>query len=180
MYDVGNNVIFNRRSLSILHGVRNTVQIDNCNPDPRTGELAKVGELDFGNDENATIDAPIKLTDSNFRQALDRHPLLIVDFFAPWCGPCRILAPIIEQVASEMTGKAVFGKLNVDENPEIASLFEIQSVPTVIMFKNGKLVDGFRGVAPKAEINSMITTMMSLRISIGDKASKRDHPPYCY
>lgn len=162
MYCVGNNVIFNRGSLSVLHGVRKTVQRDNCDPESRTGRLAKVGELDFGNDENASIDAPIKLTDSNFRVALGKYPLLIVDFFAPWCGPCRTLAPIVEQVASEMVGKAVFGKVNVDENPEIASIFEIQSIPTVIMFKNGKLVDGFRGVAPKAEIKSMITMMMSL------------------
>jgi thioredoxin 1 len=82
--------------------------------------------------------------------------MLVVDFWAACCGPCRMLGPIIEQLASEMAGLAVFGKLNVDENPEIANAFGIRSIPTVIVFKNGDVADGFRGVAPKAQMRSLI------------------------
>lgn len=95
-------------------------------------------------------------------QALQKYPLLVVDFWTPWCGPCRMLAPTIDQIASEMAGKVVFGKLDVDENPRIASLFEVQSIPTVLVFMNGDVVDGFRGIASKAQIQSMIMTIMEL------------------
>lgn len=162
LYCVGNSVIFISDDQSLLYGVCNTVQYDKRDFDLKTGELTRISEVEFGYHNVATIDAPITLTDSNFEQALRRYPLLVVDFFAPWCRPCRVFAPIIEQIASEMAGKAVFGKLDVDENPKITNLFEVQSIPTVIMFKNGELVDGFRGVAPKAEIKSMITNIMSL------------------
>lgn len=162
LYCVGNNVILNRHGLSLLHGECNTMQYDNRDLDLRIREAARASKTEFGNDNKATIAAPITLTDSNFEQALRKYPLLVVDFSAPWCGPCRVLAPIIEQMASEMAGKAVFGKLNVDENPRIVNQFEVQGIPTVIMFRNGEIIDGFRGLAPKAQIESMITTIMSL------------------
>ena len=162
LYCVGNNVILIRQGPKVLHGERNIVQYDNRDFDVRIGKKPRVHKTESGNGNIVTIDAPITLTDLNFEQALHKYPLLVVDFFAPWCGPCRMFAPTIEQLASEMAGKAVFGKLNVDENPSIASLFEVQSIPTVIMFKNGELVDGFRGVASKAQIESMMTTIMSI------------------
>lgn len=129
-----------------MYGDYNTVQYD------KESELGR---------PRVTSTAPITLTDSNFRQAVEKYSILVVDFWAPWCGPCRMLGPTLEQLASEMAGQAVFGKLNVDENPHIAAAFEIQSIPTVIVFKNGDVADGFRGVSSKAEIRSLIANVVN-------------------
>lgn len=103
-----------------------------------------------------TLAAPLILNDSNFAQAVEKYQLLVVDFWAPWCGPCRMLSPTIEQLARELAGKVVFGKLNVDENPRVAGAFEIQSIPTIAIFKNGQVVDGFIGVASKSQVESKV------------------------
>lgn len=100
--------------------------------------------------------SPVLLTDSNFNQEVEKYPLIVVDFWAPWCGPCRMVSPVIEQLAKELAGKVVFGKVNVDENPLIASAFGIQSIPTITIFKNGKAIDGFVGVASKSQMQSKI------------------------
>jgi thioredoxin len=105
---------------------------------------------------SVSIVSPIVLTDSNFNQEVGKYPLMVVDFWAPWCGPCRMVSPIIEQLASELSGKVVFGKVNVDENPRVASTFGIQSIPTITIFKNGKAVDGFVGAASKSQMHSKI------------------------
>lgn len=106
----------------------------------------------------SSITTPITLTDQNFNEMVGRHNLLIVDFWAPWCGPCRMVSPVITELSQELAGKAVFGKLNVDENPMIASTFGIQSIPTIAIFKNGKAVDGIVGAASKSHILSKLTT----------------------
>ncbi|MDQ3872986.1 MAG: thioredoxin [Thermoproteota archaeon] len=95
---------------------------------------------------------PIVLTDSNFANEVRKYPLVIVDFWAPWCGPCRMVSPIIEQLAREYSGKVAFGKVNVDENQRIAASFGIQSIPTLMIFKAGKVVDVIIGAMPKAQI----------------------------
>ena len=105
---------------------------------------------------NSNIASPIMLTDSNFNQTVEKYPLIVVDFWAPWCGPCRMVSPILEQLASELAGKVVFGKLNVDENPRIASTFGIRSIPTISIFKNGRAIDGFVGAASKSQMQSKI------------------------
>jgi len=105
-----------------------------------------------------TTTTPITLTDQNFSEMVGKHHLLIVDFWAPWCGPCRMVSPVITELSQELTGKAVFGKLNVDENPMIASTFGIQSIPTIAIFKNGKAVDGIIGAASKSHIMSKLST----------------------
>jgi thioredoxin 1 len=118
------------------------------------------------NDKRVLIASPITLTDSNFDQAVKKYPLIVVDFWASWCGPCRMVSPIIEQLASELAGKVVFGKLNVDENPRIASTFGIQSIPTISIFKNGRAIDGFVGAASKSQIQSKIMAYLEGNNSI--------------
>jgi thioredoxin 1 len=104
----------------------------------------------------SNIREPITLTDSNFKTEVSKYPILLIDFWAPWCGPCRMISPIIEQMAREYTGKVVFGKVNIDENQIIAQSFGIQSIPTMIIFKNGKAVDIIVGAIPKSQIESRL------------------------
>ena len=100
----------------------------------------------------SSITEPIGLTDSNFANEISKFPIMLVDFWAPWCGPCRMVSPIIEQLSREYSGKVAFGKVNVDENQRIAASFGIQSIPTLMMFRNGKAVDVMVGALPKAQI----------------------------
>lgn len=97
---------------------------------------------------------PIVFNDSNFYTELAKYPLVVVDFWAEWCGPCRMVSPIIEQLASEYAGRVTFGKLNVDENPMVSSRFGVQSIPTIMVFKDGKLADRLVGALPKQHIES--------------------------
>ena len=95
---------------------------------------------------------PIILTDYNFTEAVNKYQFLIVDFWAAWCGPCKMISPIIEQLSGELAGKAIFGKLNVDENPNVSNAFGIQSIPTMIIFKNGQVVDRIIGAMTKSQL----------------------------
>jgi thioredoxin 1 len=100
----------------------------------------------------SSITEPIVLTDSNFASEVTKYPMMLVDFWAPWCGPCRMVSPIIEQLSREYSGKVAFGKVNVDENQRIAASFGIQSIPTLMIFKGSKAVDVIIGAMPKAQI----------------------------
>ena len=100
----------------------------------------------------SSITEPIGLTDSSFGNEISKYPIMLVDFWAPWCGPCRMVSPIIEQLSREYSGKVAFGKVNVDENQKIAASFGIQSIPTLMIFRNGKAVDVMVGALPKAQI----------------------------
>jgi thioredoxin 1 len=100
----------------------------------------------------SSITEPIVLTDSNFASEVTKYPIMLVDFWAPWCGPCRIVSPIIEQLSREYSGRVAFGKVNVDENQRIAASFGIQSIPTLMIFKGSKAVDVIIGAMPKAQI----------------------------
>lgn len=94
-------------------------------------------------------DKPIEVTDLNFREVIEGNHLVVVDFWAPWCAPCRMMAPIIDELAKEYSGKILFGKLNVDENPEKPAEYGVMSIPTFLVFKDGVLVDRFVGAVPK-------------------------------
>ena len=94
-------------------------------------------------------------TDSNF-DAETKNGVVLVDFWAEWCGPCRRLAPTVDALASEYDGKAVVAKLNVDENPNVPGRFMIRGIPTMLLFKNGQLADTIVGLAAKEDIARMI------------------------
>lgn len=96
----------------------------------------------------------IELSGQNFDETLNSHAALVVDCWAPWCGPCRMLSPIIEDLAGENTGKITFAKLNTDENQDIAARYQIRSIPTLLIFKDGKLVDRKVGAMPKQMLQS--------------------------
>lgn len=101
--------------------------------------------------------AEIKITSSNFEsEVLNANIPVIVDFWAPWCGPCRMLAPVLAEIAEENEGAVVVGKINVDEEPQLAAQFGIASIPTLIVFKNGEITAKSVGVKPKAQILDMI------------------------
>jgi thioredoxin 1 len=100
----------------------------------------------------SSITEPIVLTDSNFASEVTKYPIMLMDFWAPWCGPCKMVSPIIEQLSREYSGRVAFGKVNVDENQRIAASFGIQSIPTLMIFKGSKAVDIIIGAMPKAQI----------------------------
>jgi thioredoxin 1 len=100
----------------------------------------------------SSITEPIVLTDSNFASEVAKYPIMLVDFWAPWCGPCRMVSPIVEQLSREYSGRVAFGKVNVDENQRTAASFGIQSIPTLMIFKGSKAVDVIIGAMPKAQI----------------------------
>ena len=106
----------------------------------------------------ASIDKPIVVSDRNFDQTVKTYPLLVVDCWAAWCAPCRAIAPVVEQLAKDYSGKVVFGKLNVDENPETAQRFGIMAIPTLLVMKKGQEVDRIVGALPKSQLESKIST----------------------
>jgi thioredoxin 1 len=109
----------------------------------------------------SSITEPIVFTDSNFASEITKYPIMLVDFWAPWCGPCRMVSPIIEQLSREYSGKVAFGKINVDENQRVAASFGIQSIPTLMIFKDSKAVDVIIGAMPKAQIEMKLKQQIS-------------------
>ena len=104
----------------------------------------------------------IELSEQNWEQeVLQADKPVLVDFWAPWCGPCRIIAPIIEELAEEFGAQIKVGKLNTDENPNIAMRYGIRAIPTVILFKNGEVVDTRIGVQPKEALKQMVLEHIS-------------------
>lgn len=106
--------------------------------------------------------ADVAFTDQNFQtQVLKSDKPVLVDFWAVWCGPCRMVSPIVEELAEEYKEKMLVGKLNVDENPEISGKYQIMSIPTLAFFKNGELVKTLIGALPKDQIKKAIDEVLS-------------------
>ena len=100
-------------------------------------------------------------TDANFKEeVLEQSLPVLVDFYADWCGPCRMMAPVIEQLASEYEGRLLVGKINVDENPNTASAYRVMSIPYLAVFQNGKLVNQVVGAVPKAEVEMALKSVL--------------------
>jgi thioredoxin 1 len=99
---------------------------------------------------------PLHVTDSDFNETVCKHSVALIDCWAPWCGPCLALAPTIEKLAEEYAGRVLIGKLNVDENPKTAERFQIFSIPTMLIMKNGKEVDRIVGLVPKNHVETVL------------------------
>ena len=97
-----------------------------------------------------------EITDANFQSVLAEGKPVVVDFWAPWCGPCRSLSPIVDEVADELAGKLAVAKCNVDDNQDLAMKFGVMSIPTLIVFKNGEEVDRSVGALPKARLQALL------------------------
>ena len=103
----------------------------------------------------------ITLTDDNFDEEVNSSDKpVLVDYWATWCGPCRMIAPILDELHTELEGKAVIGKVNVDENSEASANYGVRNIPTILIFKNGEVVDKLVGAVPKSEILSKLESHM--------------------
>ena len=99
----------------------------------------------------------LELNSSNLEEAIRNNRSLVIDCWAPWCGPCRMMSPVIEELAADLKGKITFGKLNTDENQDIAARFQVQAIPTLLIFKDGKLADRKVGALPKKALAAELT-----------------------
>ena len=106
------------------------------------------------------IEKPIAVSDRNFDQTLKSYPLIVIDCWAAWCAPCRAIAPVVDQLAKEYSGKAIFGKLNVDENPETTQRFSIMAIPTLLVMKNSQEVDRIVGVISKSQLEAKVNSFL--------------------
>ena len=102
----------------------------------------------------------LEITDSNFQEILAQGKPVVMDFWAPWCGPCKMVGPIIDELATEYEGKVIIGKCDVDENGDVAAEYGIRNIPTVLFFKNGELVDKQVGSAPKSAYVAKIEAIL--------------------
>ncbi len=103
-----------------------------------------------------SVSVPVKISDMTFNETLNKSKVVVVDCWADWCSPCKMIAPIIDKLAEEYSGRVLFTKLNVDENPKSASKYGIMSIPTLLVFKSSKLVDTIVGAVPKHHIETIM------------------------
>ncbi|MGB3585014.1 MAG: thioredoxin [Tunicatimonas sp.] len=104
---------------------------------------------------------PLEITDSNFNEIINSDQPVLVDFWAEWCGPCKMIAPVVDELATDYDGKAVVGKVDVDSNPEVAGKFGIRSIPTLLVFKNGEIVDKQVGAVNKSVLSQKLDAQLA-------------------
>ena len=105
------------------------------------------------------MSAPVQVTDNTFEEVvMNSSTPILVDFWAEWCGPCKMIAPVLEELAGEMDGQILIGKLDVDHNPDTAMAFGVMSIPTLLLFKDGQPVDRIVGFQPKAQLKKRLET----------------------
>jgi thioredoxin 1 len=102
----------------------------------------------------------VQITDQNYSEITNTDKVVMIDFWATWCGPCRMVGPLVEELSNEYEGKAVVGKLDVDSNPEISMKFGIRNIPTILYVKNGQVVDKLVGAASKQALEAKLTALM--------------------
>jgi thioredoxin 1 len=122
----------------------------------RARKIAEMAEQSRESGRLSQMRKPVELSDSDFKSAIDMNHLVVVDCWAAWCHPCRLIAPVVEELASEYGSVALFAKLNVDENPLTASVYGIQSIPTILVIKDGVEVDRIVGAMPKEQIEAVL------------------------
>lgn len=103
----------------------------------------------------------LELNDANFDSVINSEKPVLVDFWAEWCGPCKMIGPVVEELAGDYEGKAVIAKLNVDENPQVTARFGVRSIPTLLVFKNGQIVDKQVGAVPKSVLASKLQAQVA-------------------
>lgn len=137
-------------------GTKNRVPKDRLYDKPVCGKCRTLLPL------NVYFNKPFDVTDGSFNhEVLSSQIPVLVDCWAPWCGPCRMVAPIVDQLAAEYAGRIKIAKLNVDENPLTASKFETRSIPTLLLFKNGKLVNRLVGALPREAIEKELIPLIN-------------------
>ncbi len=134
-------------------GVKNRVPVDKMNLGPRCGRCKTPLAV-------SAPSGPVTLTDANFDQMISSSRAALVDCWAPWCGPCKMIGPTIEELSKEFGSRALVGKLNVDENPSVAQRFQIRSIPTLLFFKNGQLSDTIVGAVPAQQIRAKLASIL--------------------
>jgi thioredoxin 2 len=128
---------------------------------PKCGRCGTPLDAETAEPSSPDTSKPLIVTDATFQRDVlgMRDQPVLLDCWAPWCGPCRMIAPVLEQLAAESNGKYLIAKLNVDENPQVAGQFQIQSIPTMLIFKNGALIDRLIGALPKQTIASRLAAV---------------------
>ncbi len=136
-------------------GARNRIPVG------RVHDAAVCGKCRMPITAGSFTSEPVKVTDTNFsREVLDVAGPVLVDFWAPWCGPCRMVSPVVDELAREYSGRIKVAKLNVDENPQTASRYAVRSIPSLMFFKDGRIVNTLMGAQPKAELEKHIRTLL--------------------
>lgn len=122
----------------------------------RARKMAEMMEQAQNSQRSPKTHAPVELTDHSFESTIRGHHLVVVDCWAAWCYPCRMIAPIVEELANEYSSVALFAKLNVDDNPATAMRYSIQSIPTILVIKDGVEVERIVGAVPKGQIDAVL------------------------